>query len=120
MVTRRIPLAFFVIVGSITGLAVLLYAQSEQDSHAWGKPSAGLQLSLYLDSQPEQNSSMPVVRVAIMNSGTSAKKIVLGGGCGNVNQTNSISLEVKEEGGTTTSIAGCHGGPSVRRAFGRI
>lgn len=99
MITRRTLLIPFVIVGYIAGGSALLYAQSEQDSHVWGKTSDGLRLSLYLDSDTQHGSLMPSVQMAIMNSGTSARMIVLGAGCGKVNETNSVSLDVKDDQG---------------------
>lgn len=99
MVARRILPVLLVIVSGVVGAVAVLSAQSEEDAHAWGKTVDGLQLSLYLDPHALQDSSMPAVRMAIINCGNSAKMIVLGGGCGKVNQTNSVTLEVKDEQG---------------------
>jgi hypothetical protein len=97
MVARKILPVLLVIVSGMVG--AVLSARSEEDTHVWGKPIDGLQLSLYLDPDAPQNSSMPAVRMAIMNIGNSTKMIVLGSGCGKVNEMNSVTLEVKDEQG---------------------
>jgi hypothetical protein len=88
-------------VALITALTVLclgLTAQA-QDADLWGKAIDGVQVSLSFGAHPSENSSMPALRIRVKNTGASAKKIVLGSGCGAVHETNAIRLEVTDDRG---------------------
>jgi hypothetical protein len=84
-----------VLITTLVAAGPVVIAQN-QEQVQWGKPIDGVEVSLSFD---EQNSLPSALHVKFRNTGTSAKKIVLGGGCGPIHETNAITLEVTDERG---------------------
>jgi len=101
MAELKMPYLYAVLVAALAAACPVLLAQSQgvEDAGQWGKAFNGVQLALYIDPHPPENSSMLPVRIAIRNTGASAKKIVLGSGCGSVNETNAITLGAADDQG---------------------
>lgn len=96
MAERKI---LYIVLSAVLAAAyprLVAQTQGLEAADQWGKAFDGVQLALYFDPHPLENSSMPLLRIAIRNDGTSPKKIVLGGGCGGVNETNAIALDITD------------------------
>ena len=104
MVERKILLIALMAVLGAGWCGLNAQTQALEDADQWGKAFDGVQLALYLDPHPPENSSMPPLRIAIRNTGESAKLVVLGSGCGNATATNGISLSVTD--GAEAQVSG--------------
>lgn len=97
MVTRKTIYIALAAVLAVVCPKLIAQTQGLEDADQWGRAFDGVQLALSLDPHPSENSSTPALRIAIRNIGMSPRLVVLGSGCGDVNSTNNITLDVTDD-----------------------
>lgn len=103
---KTIQSALLILLATLA-VVCTLPAQINQNTHAWGTPLNGLQMSLSRDAMTVQPSPIPAVTLSLRNIGADSLYVLLGAGCGPGQiGPNNVVLYLTDSSGNSTRFRG--------------